>query len=117
MGDLANKFLLGFRKLRFRNTSTVTRLRTIPDRTCDQEMALRPPRRFVCDFPLRGRVSHSQKLFDPVEWLLVPTWNTLSVFFLECVTTSLLRPAPLSAPLRLAGASLPALFRCTLHRP
>ena len=50
-----------------RNTSTVARLRTIPDRLRDQEIALRPPHLFACDFPLRGRVAHSRLLSEPLD--------------------------------------------------
>jgi len=71
-----------------RNTSTVTWLRTIPDRLHDQEIVLRPPRPLACDFPLRGRVSHSQEMFDPVDWLFVPIFDTATRVRSERVATS-----------------------------
>lgn len=63
----SSKLLLGFRRLRTAEDLDRRWLRTIPDRVRVQDIALRPPRRLVCDFPFHGTVTHSLKLFEPLE--------------------------------------------------
>ncbi len=89
----------------------------ISDRTCDQNIILRPPRPLAGDFPLRGTVSHSPGDFELLNRGDVTTADCLSVFHSGSLCGRHVTPT-LTAPFcqRLSGWLGPSCRLCSAER-